>query len=176
MDKTKRWYLWEFADGNMDVYKERIPTADEVTRCTEVRLVPVVRDGIEPWDDDDVEYDHLDNDGLATLRVAPDSLEAAIAGTRRGERWETFDHRCLIVEPGGVWVVGGGPIPETGWNRVEEPLRCPACGTEANAHKYCGKWTVSCPACELRFGNGSVYPFNTEAEARDAWRKMGGAR
>lgn len=131
-----------------------------------------------------------DHDGLVTLRVAPDSLEAAISGTRRGERWVVKDRPWLQLRtlPGGdIQEINGGGgdgdgdyamarIEPSGWHRVEDPLKCPACGAEAHTHEYAGKWTVSCSRCQLRFGSGSAYPFTTESEAREAFRRMGGKR
>ncbi len=58
---------------------------------------------------------------LSAVVVEEGTLERAIAGTRKGERWKVHDGRHLIVEPGGVWVVGGGPIPRDGWYLLDSP-------------------------------------------------------
>ena len=108
-----------------------------------------------------------------TIEVAGDSLTAAIAGTERGERWESGDGCRLVLQDGKVWGVNMAMLPLSGWKRVDEPLTCPRCGVKVEVCQYSGKWTCLCPHCGLRDGSTNAYPYLTEAEARAAWFKIG---
>lgn len=169
----KRWWLWEWKDGSLEVRDTGVPCPNPPWEITEVRLVPVEKEN--PMDD-----------GLVTLRVAPDSLEAAIAGTRRGQKWavKARPHLQLRRLQGGciqeVNVDGGDGdndhamaiLEPSGWHRVEEPpLKCPACGDTNCGFLFDQKWQVRCYECGCR---GPLV--TTEPEAREAFRRMGGKR
>lgn len=121
-----------------------------------------------------------DHDGLVTLRVAPDSLEAAIAGTRRGERWA--DSKGRILEPmvglASLWVKDKDRLLQQAnlslpWHRVEETLKCPACGAEmlSSGTTRIGVRMLCSDTC------GVCGPWrSTESDAREAFRRMGGKR
>jgi len=177
----RRWWLWTYDDTEEDaVYSFPSKGGSLPKSCTEVRLVPVEESMARKC----VTLDDVigTDGGLVTLSVAPDSLEAAIAGTRRGERWETTDGYLLRLgavihmERNGLICRN---VPTTGWRRVEETLRCPACGSEVSPVEKDGGdhrwWFVECLSCAYRV-NGIPRGWRTEAEAREAFRKMGGGK
>lgn len=107
------------------------------------------------------------------------TLEEALAGTRRGERWVSecpTGMRLIIVgtyvgwadDPTGARRDG---LPLDGWTRVEEPLLCPRCGERAESHlgTVNGNWWTRCPFCHLVDNGGH----STESAAREAWLKIG---
>lgn len=152
----KRWYLWEWWDSADDrVYDFSDELAKyKAKRCTEVRLVPV-----------DAKPDP--GESLKLTKEERLCVELYRKLTPDPERWE--DATVLYMRDMYQAIIDRLCPPE-------KTLKCPACGHPAGTHEYAGKWTVSCSRCQLRFGTGSAYPFATESEAREAFRRMGGGR
>ena len=113
------------------------------------------------------------------------TLEEAIAGARRGEKWEREGYTMIlgdgavraeqfIKEHGGmVGFYSQVPLRLDGWTRVEEPLTCPRCGGLVTIEKgYEPVWRCSCTTCTLF--EWTWYP--SEAAARDAWKRIGEKR
>ena len=103
-----------------------------------------------------------------------DTLTDAIAGVERGEEWED-GHGWILALRDGRWY-GVAPDnrrftiapPATGWRRAESELRCPR-GHRAKVRKgVAGDWCVECEIIECWQGPMMA----TEAEAREAWRRV----
>ena len=64
-------------------------------------------------------------DEMVTIQVPADSLEAAIAGVRRGETWEYEGWELYVESDGGMTMQMGRdcispPSTHPGWHRVTE--------------------------------------------------------
>ena len=125
-----------------------------------------------------------DLDDHLTIDVARGSLEEAIAGTRKGERWIDGKGRTLVYNDGeagarylanpGEAIIGYTGCPAlSGWHRVDAPLVCPRCGGLVSVAQRWGKYLCLCGHCGLSDGRSGPYPYPTEAEARAAWLKIG---
>lgn len=108
------------------------------------------------------------------------TLEEALAGVRRGERWEQGDWH-LAIERNAAFMHKSGWATDPmvcpwidGWTRVEEPLRCPRCGARADYWRKNFGADVGCICRECRLEDAARYP--TEAAAREAWLKIGAVK
>lgn len=116
------------------------------------------------------------------IEVDEDSPEAAIHGTRKGEKWERDGEVMHDMEWGFVQRHNDGygmytnqvGISRSGWRRVEETLLCPRCGSVVRIeYIYDGVWKIeACQDCGLH----DETDYDTRAEAIAAWKRIGGAR
>lgn len=116
---------------------------------------------------------------MITITVPADSLEVALHGMRKGETWKRAD-RALWFDAHTVCEVDAiddattyYPHPD-GWHRVESSLVCPRCGAYMlDPEKVKERWYMGpCPGCGL----DDTQDYETEAEARAAWGRIGGKR
>ena len=93
-------------------------------------------------------------------------LETAIAGTRKGERWEHPGRGILAFED-TILQRTGKSYPLDGWTLVEEHKRqCPRCwSTLVALSEYCRRYHVWCPTCRLSDGQR----YDTPDQAWAAW-------
>jgi len=98
-------------------------------------------------------------------------LEEALAGTRRGERWEDAEGGVLVADR-RVTTQKSGWIkhpPLDGWRLSDVPLLCPRCGKEAGVFGGELVWHCICDDCHLT----DATHYRTRAEAEAAWRRIG---